>query len=110
MSGGVMRSLVVAAALLVFAVGSAAAQSRFVVHQEGKQFVPAKLTVQKGDTVVFQNDDAVVHNVFSETPGFEFNLKRQPAGASSSTRFSRAGVAEIRCAIHPGMKLSITVR
>jgi plastocyanin len=107
------RTLVVA--VFVLALGTAgaagaAAQTSHTVTQKGKKFSPNKLTVQPGDSVLFVNDDPVVHNVFSETPGFEFNLKRQPAGASAGVPFTRVGVAEIRCAIHPSMKLTITVR
>lgn len=104
-----MRPLWIAAALLIAASGSAAGQAQHTVTQQGKKFQPSKVTVQPGDTIVFRNDDAVVHNVFSETPGFEFNLKRQPPGSSGTVRFGRRGVAEIRCAIHPGMKLRIVV-
>jgi len=99
------------ALLLIAVVGAAAAApAKFTVSQKDKKFAPNKLTVQRGDSVVFVNDDPVVHNVFSQTPGFEFNLKRQPVGSSGTVTFNRTGVAEVRCAIHPGMKLSITVR
>jgi plastocyanin len=32
------------------------------------------LTVKTGDSVEFRNDDRAAHNVFSRTPGFEFDL------------------------------------
>jgi plastocyanin len=105
-----MRAFVVAYVLLAWAAPPAAGQATHEVSQKDKKFVPSKLVVQRGDTVAFANNDPVVHNVFSETPGFEFNLKRQPPGMSQAVPFGRAGVAEIRCAIHPSMKLTITVR
>jgi plastocyanin len=105
-----MRALVILAVALVAVAVPARAQQRYEVTQRDKKFGPSKLTVQRGDTVVFTNNDPVVHNVFSETPGFEFNLKRQAPGASAATTFRREGVAEVRCAIHPSMKLTITVK
>ena len=50
-----------------------------------------------------------VYNVFSSTEGFRFNMKRQPPGASAGVPFMTRGTAQIRCVIHPGMKLTVVV-
>jgi hypothetical protein len=39
-----------------------------------------------------------------------FDIRRQAPGGSSSITFSKEGVAEVRCSIHPKMKLLVTVR
>ncbi len=105
-----VRSLVVAALFLAVGALGAAAQTTHLVVQKGKKFSPSEVVVQVGDTVVFRNDDRVVHNVFTASAGFEFNLKRQPPGSLNAVAFAQAGTAEVRCAIHPTMKLKITVK
>ena len=105
-----MRFVMLVVAVLAGGAAAPGGQAPQVVTQEGKKFQPSRLTIQRGDSVVFANHDPVVHNVFSQTPGFEFNLKRQPPGARGAVRFERVGVVDVRCAIHPSMKLTITVQ
>jgi plastocyanin len=66
--------------------------------------------VKPGDEVTFVNDDGIPHNVYSSTKGLEFNLKAQDPGTSSTQAFTTEGVAEVRCAFHPGMKMTVTVK
>lgn len=94
-----------ACVLVAFAAGPS-----HVVVQKDKAFSTAELKVKPGDTVVFKNEDDVVHNVFSQSPGFEFNSKSQAPGAETSASFDKAGVVEVRCAIHPKMKMTIQVQ
>src|SRR5205823_13979047 len=61
----------------VFVVTVFAAGQSHVITQKDKAFSVAELTAKSGDTIVFKNDDDVAHNVFSQTPGFEFNAKTQ---------------------------------
>lgn len=80
-----------------------------VISQKNKSFSASTLTVHFGEKVVFKNDDAVPHNVFSGSAGFAFNLKSQTPGVESSISFDKAGTVEVRCAFHPTMKLTVTV-
>ncbi|HEY6257866.1 MAG TPA: plastocyanin/azurin family copper-binding protein [Xanthobacteraceae bacterium] len=79
------------------------------VTQKGKAFSQTAMTIKKGDTLVFQNDDDVVHNVMSSVPGSEFNLGAQQPGSKVSQAFSKSGEISVICAIHPRMKLTLTV-
>jgi plastocyanin len=83
---------------------------KHVVVQKDRKFNVTDLTVSVGDTVVFQNDDGVVHNVFATAPGIAFDLKTQMPGSSSAVPFANTGVGEVRCAIHPTMKLTLHVQ
>jgi plastocyanin len=65
--------------------------------------------VKVGDTVVFKNDDKVTHHVYSATAGQEFNLTTQTAGKDATRTFTKAGRVEVRCGLHPGMRLAVTV-
>jgi plastocyanin len=79
------------------------------ITQQDRHFSQTEITVKVGDTVSFKNDDEVTHNVFSTTPGMEFDLHRQAPGASSTIPFSKVGDAEVDCSIHPRMKLMVHV-
>jgi plastocyanin len=80
------------------------------VLQKDREFSQSTLTVKPGDTVTFKNTDSVTHNVFSNTPGLEFDIRRQAPGASSTVPFPKEGEVEVRCSIHPKMKLTISVK
>ena len=94
-------------ALVALAAGSPPAPHR--VRQKGKMFSVTQLRLRAGDRVVFTNDDAVTHNVFSTSDGFKFNLKTQAPSTSAETTFAHKGIAQVRCAFHPNMKLTVVV-
>jgi plastocyanin len=79
------------------------------VSQKDKTFSTATLTVKAGDVIVFKNDDTITHNVFSATKGLEFNTKAQAPGSATEVTLTGAGTADVSCAFHPKMKLTITV-
>ena len=73
------------------------------MKQEGKQFVPRVLVVQKGTRVDFPNRDAIFHNVFSLTPDNSFDLGSYPQGELRSVKMSRPGVVNVYCNMHSQM-------
>ena len=79
------------------------------VGQAGKAFNPADLQVKVGDSVKFNNDDTVDHAVLVKGP-HESNLGQIKPGDAKSVSFDQAGTYDVRCAIHPKMKLTITVQ
>jgi plastocyanin len=97
-------------ALALVALAAPAAAADHVVSQKGKQFEPTALSVKVGDRVLFENDDETTHNVFSRSAGNTFNVGMQQPGSSSPVTFEAPGSVEVRCAIHPGMKLTIEVQ
>jgi len=98
--------LAAAASLLV---AGQDASDPVTIGQKNRTFSKPEITVKVGEKIRFENDDAVVHNVFSSSPGHEFNLKTQKPGQKSELSFDKEGTVEVRCAIHPTMKLRITV-
>jgi plastocyanin len=102
---------VLIAAFAVVAGGSwlARAAGKQTVQQKNKAFSTTELTVKVGDVLEFKNDDDVAHNVFSTSATQAFNTKIQPPGASAEVTFSTEGVVQVRCAIHPQMKLTVHV-
>ena len=99
------------AALLFAALLPAAAHAaqEVVVAQKNKAFSTAAITIHVGDKVSFRNDDAFVHNVFSLTDAMPFDLGTAPQGQAKAVAFTKAGKFEIECAIHPEMRLIVTV-
>jgi plastocyanin len=104
-----MKSFTIAIAV-VFAVGcvTALAAERSII-QKDKSFSEALLSIKKGDTLLFVNDDNVVHNVMSTSAGNEFNLGSQAPGMATPVTFNTAGQINVICAIHPRMQLTINV-
>ena len=105
-----MKSLKVGLALAFIAGASVALAAERTISQKGKVFSESALEIKKGDTLVFLNDDNVVHNVLSTTPGNVFNLGSIGPGHSTPVTFDKAGNLQILCAIHPSMKMSLTVK
>jgi len=73
------------------------------MKQEGKQFSPSVLIVQKGTTVQFPNMDAFFHNVFSVTPDHTFDLGSYRQGETKSVTMAKPGVVSVYCNMHPQM-------
>ena len=104
-----MSGAVLGAAALGFGVVTfAAASTSHTVSEKGKVFGPNKLEIAKGDTVSFVNDDKIKHNVMIRT--MKFNSGLQAPGDTTDVTFDKAGTFKVRCAIHPKMKMSITVK
>ena len=105
-----MKFSVIASAVtaLVLATGSVAQAAEVVVTQKGKKFDKKAVTIKKGDSIKFVNADSVAHNIHSRGAG-KFDLGAQKAGTSTSQVFAADGTFKIRCAIHPKMKLKVTV-
>ena len=101
-----IAAIIIAAQLVFIAAASA---DEVTVGQAGKTFNPADLQVKVGDSVKFNNDDTVAHAVLVKGP-HESNLGQIKPGDAKSVSFDQPGTYEAKCAIHPKMKLTITVQ
>ena len=70
------------------------------------QFNPAELTIQKGDTVVFVNQDLVVHDI-TENPGTTWSSSKLSPG--QSYKIAIRATSGYYCSIHPSMKGKLIV-
>jgi plastocyanin len=108
-----MRLISLAAVMILGgALGSLSAvalTSEQVIGQHGRKFSADSVTVRKGMALTFLNDDTVPHNVVSVSNGNEFDLGSQPPGTSTDVKFTTVGEVNVICAIHPRMKMVITV-
>lgn len=103
----IRRSLAMIAAAFLATVGMAA--DVVTVTQKGLMFTPNELSIAKGQTVEFVNDDATAHNILISGDGVNFNGGLQPAGGKVKYTFAKSGTYAVGCGVHPKMKLAITV-
>ena len=71
------------------------------------KFIPRDVTVKRGDTITWVNDDTVQHNAVAEGEGPKSELFNQ--GESYSWTAEKSGKIPYVCTIHPGMEGTITV-
>lgn len=69
------------------------------------KFSPAQVTVKKGTTIVFANDDNVTHTA----TGAGFDTGDITAGSSKSVTFDKIGTYVYECTPHPFMTATIIV-
>lgn len=79
------------------------AAAPFVMTTRDKQFVPRVLTVPKGSTVRFPNEDVILHNVFSVSGRNSFDMGLYKKGAGKEHRFDEAGLVRVFCNVHHSM-------
>ena len=103
------RIFVALSALLIGIQGGSAIAANHVVTQKGKKFSPSVLDIKAGDTITFTNDDKHRHNVYSRTQGHKFRIKKQKPGESNQITLADPGTIEVRCAMHPKMKMKVHV-
>jgi plastocyanin len=80
-----------------------------IVHQKGRAFSQAVVTVARGQPVTFENDDNVPHNIMSDTPDNSFDLGSQAPGTATPVTFDKIGLVQVICAIHPRMHMTVIV-
>lgn len=97
------------ALVVVTGLSTGALAANLAIGQKGRLFSPDSVTIKKGETLTFVNDDTVPHNIYSASKGNEFNLGSQPPGASTNVTFSEVGETQVMCAIHPRMKMTLKV-
>jgi plastocyanin len=78
------------------------------------QFQPADVTVKKGASVTWTNDDSVGHDVTKKSgPGAKFS-SGSPGGLQGGDtfkqKFDTPGTIIYVCTVHPNMKGTITVK
>ena len=74
-----------------------------------RQFRPRVLLVQAGTEVVFPNEDPILHNVFSSSPGNQFDLGHYGQDPGKTHRFTTPGLVRVFCNVHPAMSAHIVV-
>ncbi|MBI5023078.1 MAG: cupredoxin domain-containing protein [Candidatus Magasanikbacteria bacterium] len=79
----------------------------YTVKVSNFSFSPAKLTINKGDKVIWQHDDAVAHTIVSVG---NFSSPVLSRGDKFDFVFNQAGEFNYYCSIHPSMTGKIIVK
>ena len=101
-----MKRLLIAVLLLAASPAFAADPAHTVV-QSGRAFHPAQVTIAKGESLTFTNNDEYPHQIF--VIGL-FDSEEKAPGENLTESFTRAGTFEVHCHIHPRMKLTVHVK
>ncbi|WP_425411156.1 cupredoxin domain-containing protein [Hyphococcus sp.] len=93
----------------VIAPASAQDSSKIEISQKDRRFHPAAISVPRNSTLYVLNDDKFTHHVFFNKGGKQFDSGEQPPGETVSLTMDEPGEFEVLCAIHPKMRLKISV-
>ena len=77
------------------------------VSMKGTNFTPASISVKKGTTVTWSNEDSVDHTVTADKGAF--NSDKMKNGVNFGYTFNEPGTFDYHCTIHPSMKGTVTV-
>jgi plastocyanin len=98
-------------ALLVLAPAPAfAADEAHTVVQKSRAFHPTEVTINRGESLTFTNNDEFIHQIYVPGPGFSFDSDEKNPGENITETFTASGTFEVRCHIHPKMKLAVHVK
>ncbi len=105
-----MRRSVLVLLGLIVATPSILAAEAVVVSQHNRKFWPETLALPIGAKIKIMNDDRVTHHVYVDSPNMSYDSGEMPVGSSLVLSFDRAGTFPVRCAIHPTMRLDVTIQ
>jgi len=82
-------------------------------EESNKCFIPSSVSIMKGDTVVWSNDDTAAHTVTSGSPANGpsgmFDSSLLIGGKSFEHTFDSSGSVDYFCMVHPWMTGSVQV-
>lgn len=79
------------------------------IAQKGRTFSRTEITIARGDSIVFTNDDEFLHQIYIDSKGMAFDSDEQPPSQTIAVNFPRPGDFPVRCHIHPKMLLMVHV-
>lgn len=109
-----MKQLTASMALLISITANSAIAQEYTIYQKNKNFVyegtkVETIALRTGDSIRFQNEDAVFHNIFSLSKLMPFDFGPYEKGKSRTITFNKPGTEVIECAIHPRMVIEVVI-
>jgi len=92
--------------LLLAPAAAFAADEAHTVVQKGRAFRPGEVTIRRGESLTFTNDDEFIHQIYSTD---QFDSEERTPGQTLTETFAQGGTFEVHCHIHPKMKLVVHV-
>ena len=97
--------------IIILSITGQAYATETTIEQAGQQFSTDTVAVKVGDIIAFSNKDDVSHNIHvQDSSGDTEDKGIQKPGEVIKHTFAKAGDYEVRCAIHPRMKLAVKVQ
>jgi plastocyanin len=104
----VMRRFLLSVLVTSFPAGLAvAAAGDHVVSQKGRAFHPTDVTINRGETLTFTNEDSFIHQIYAD--GL-FDSEEKAPGENLNETFPDTGTFQVRCHIHPTMRMTVHVK
>jgi plastocyanin len=91
------------------ALNNTPATTPFQIQQIDRRFLPDLLVVPVGSTISFPNMDPIFHNIYSLSKPKSFDLGSYDTGDTRNVLFSKPGIVEIYCHLHPNMAATVVV-
>ena len=104
-SGGTMKKWLVVVCMLLPAVAADAADT--IIVQKGRVFRPGEVTINRGESLTFTNEDSFIHQIYVDG---QFDTEEKGPGENINQTFLRSGTFQVRCHIHPTMKMTVHVK
>lgn len=79
------------------------------IRTVGKRFAPRVAIATPGTEVAFPNQDHILHNVFSVTPGNVFDTGHYEPGDAPRVRVRQPGLVKLYCNVHHQMNAFLWV-
>jgi plastocyanin len=98
----------VAAALATLPLAALVGDAVTIV-QQNRAFSVAQVTLARGGTLHFSNQDDFTHEIYIESPQFTFDSDEQEPGTTVTVTIPVSGHFPVRCHIHPKMHLDVDV-
>jgi len=90
-------------------VGNPGPSKPVVIRTVNKEFSPRVAIATPGTEVSFPNMDAILHNVFSVTPGNRFDTGHYLPGGSPKVKIAGPGLVKLYCNVHHQMNAFLWV-
>lgn len=94
-------------AISLLAAGAAFGDEPHTIAQQGRTFHPSEVTINHGESLTFTNNDEFIHQIY--VTGL-FDTDERSPGQNITETFPQSGTFEVRCHIHPKMKLVVHVK
>ena len=100
-----MRKFLVA--LLLLPIAAYAADAGHTISQKGRAFHPTDVTINRGESLTFTNEDSFIHQIYVD--GL-FDSEEKAPGENLNETFPGTGTFQVRCHIHPTMRMTVHVK
>jgi plastocyanin len=93
--------------LLLLPGAAMAADPAHTVVQKGRAFRPTEVTINRDEGLTFTNEDSFIHQIYVD--GL-FDSEEKSPGENLTEAFAAAGTFQVRCHIHPTMRMTVRVK